>query len=316
MPLFDSDAVLDARLTGPLDELISELDPEHEREFELVFGTTSQSLKVRVRGNSRLRVCDFPPLRLNFRASAVADTVFDGQDKLKLVTHCRNSDAGEQDLLEEFIAYRIFNLLTDVSFRVRLMRMHYVDTEGRLTAKAERRHAFVIETDDALAARIGGAAVTLPGVPKQRYDQQHAALVFVFQYLIGNTDWGLVKADYDDGCCHNIALIEVADVVYTVPYDFDLAGIVNARYAYPDPQLRIKRVTQRLYRGVCTDRPILIAAVERVLEQKQPIMDAAARVVALEPKSAQRLERFLSGFFERAADRDKLLRRFEADCVG
>ena len=314
--LFEDTAVLNARLTGPIASLVDELDPESERGFTLQVGDAAHAVKVRVRGNSRLRVCEFPPLRLNFRRSEPAGSPFDGQDKLKLVTHCRNSSTGEQDLLEEYLAYRILNVLTDVSFRVRLLRLQYVDEPaGDGPAEFAIRHAFVLESDEALARRLGGKAVTLPGVPKRRYDRQHAALVFVFQYLIANTDWSFVRAEYDAGCCHNITLVDVDDVLLTVPYDFDLAGIVNARYAFPDPFLRIDRVRQRLYRGICMDRETLSQALDTVLARQPQIMAAVSTTPALAARGAEQSGRFLQGFFERAADRERLLQRFERDCL-
>ncbi|MBT8095496.1 MAG: hypothetical protein KJO19_00555, partial [Woeseia sp.] len=251
-PLFTADDVLEVTLTGPLSSLIE--DPEHKVEapFILTADGVEHSIAVRTRGNSRLQVCEFPPLRLNFVREATRGSVFEGQNKLKLVTHCRNYDRGEQDMLEEFLAYRLFNVLTDASFRVRMMRIRYVDTDGGLDDDASFRYGFALEPEDQLAARLGGAPAEISGVPKRRHDLEQASLLYLFQYMIGNTDWGFVKADYDDTCCHNVELFEIDGVIHTIPYDFDLTGLVNARYARPDPLLRIKTVRQRLYRGLCT----------------------------------------------------------------
>ena len=137
-------------------------------------------------------------------------------------------------------------------------------------------------------------------MPKHRQDLDHSALVFVYQYLIGNTDWGFVKADYDEGCCHNGDLYERDSVVLFIPYDFDLAGLVNAKYAFPDPLLRIKKVTQRLYRGVCTDSEILRSALNKVMSHKDEILAAPEAVEGLSPKSVERAIKYLDGFFEKA----------------
>ncbi len=101
-----------------------------ERDVEAKFHYTDESgelveidIDIRTRGISRLNedVCPFPPLRLDFKKSQVKKSLFHKQDKLKLVTHCRdNSTRYEQTLLNEFLAYRILNELTDASFRVRL----------------------------------------------------------------------------------------------------------------------------------------------------------------------------------------------------
>ncbi|MGH2564216.1 MAG: hypothetical protein ACRDE5_06870, partial [Ginsengibacter sp.] len=51
----------------------------------------------------------------------------------------------------------------------------------------------------------------------------------------------------------NIVLITKDSLMapYTVPYDFDQAGIVGADYAVPHPELDIPSVRTRLYRGFC-----------------------------------------------------------------
>ncbi len=315
-PLFDDHAVLDVTLRGPLGSVFDDTEHRAEREFIIQFNGDERQVKVRVRGNSRVRVCEFPPLRLNFRQADVAQTVFHGQDKLKLVTHCRNQDRAEQDLLEEYAAYRIFNVLTDTSFRVRLLRMSYVDTDGKLKEKGAHRFAFVLETVEQLAARMGAQPVTMEGVPKRRHDLEQAALVYVYQYLIANTDWGLVKADYDEGCCHNIELFELDGIVVFVPYDLDLSGLVNARYAFPDRTLRIKKVTQRLYRGLCTDRSILEAALDEVIAREPQITAVVRDTPGLTGDNREKATRFVGRFFEKAADREKLLDEFERRCVG
>jgi len=137
----------------------------------------------------------------------------------------------------------------------------------------------------------------------------------VYQYLIANTDWGLVKADYDEGCCHNIDLFEIDGVVVFVPYDLDLAGLVNAKYAFPDRTLRIKRVTQRLYRGLCTDRSILGAALDEVIGRETEITEVLQDTPGLTDDNREKAIRFVGRFFERAADREDLLDSFERRCV-
>ncbi len=314
-PLFENDAVLDVALRGPLGSVFADTEERAEREFVIRYDSNEHPVKVRVRGNSRVRVCEFPPLRLNFRQAEVSQTVFEDQDKLKLVTHCRNHDRAEQDLLEEYVAYRIFNVLSDQGFRVRLLHVDYIDTDGKLEEKGAHRFAFVLETAEQLAARMGAQPVALRGVPKQRHDLEQAALVYVYQYLVGNTDWGLVTADNDESCCHNIDLFEVNGIVVFVPYDLDLSGLVNAKYAFPDRTLRIKRVTQRLYRGLCTDRNILGAALDKVVESETEITAVLLEAPGLTDDNREKAIRFVDRFFELAENREKLLDKFEQRCL-
>jgi hypothetical protein len=316
-PLFDDDAVVDVTLTGPFGALFASVGgPERvELPFSLESGGSTQAVEVRLRGHSRLRVCAFPPLRLEFHGDIEPGSPFAGQDKLKLVTHCRNYDRGEQDLLEEYAAYRVLNVVTDLSYRVRLLRMHYRDTDGALPREAESRFGFVLEPREAFAARTGMAAVDLDGFPRYRHDPRQAAVIYVAQYLLANTDWQLLRADYEDECCHNLDLFERDAQVVFVPYDFDLTGLVNARYAYPDPRLRIRQVRQRLYRGLCTEREYLQAALELIESRKEQILDVVRNVPGLEPRNVERAVDFLGDFFEDAEDGDRLLRSFEKRCL-
>jgi hypothetical protein len=140
--------------------------------------------------------------------------------------------------------------------------------------------------------------------------------LYVYEYLIANTDWGLVKADYDAGCCHNVDLFERDSVVVPVPYDFDLAGLVNASYAFPDPTLHLRSVTQRRYRGVCTDRAVLEAALDAVARHQDGILAVLRTIPGLDDKSRNKAAGFISRFFDEAADQEKLLSRFEKHCIG
>lgn len=314
-PLFDDDKAVEITLRGPIGTMFSNTADRTEREFAFVLDADEYPAGIRLRGNSRLRVCKFYPLRINLDPADYASTVFAGQDKLKLVTHCRNYDQGEQDMLEEYLAYRIFNAITDFSYRVRLLRISYVDTDGTLESAASPRYGFVIEPGRHLAERTNSEVAELKGVPRKRYDRNHAALVFVFQFLIGNTDWGFVKADYDEFCCHNIDLFERDGQVMVVPYDFDVSGIVNARYAFPDPLLRIDRVTRRLYRGLCMERQLVENALRYIKERRQEITALIEQLPGLAPRSRATALRYVGEFFERAEDEDKLLRTFEKRCI-
>ncbi|NNJ65852.1 MAG: hypothetical protein HKP16_09805 [Xanthomonadales bacterium] len=313
--MFEDDEVIDLTLTGPFGALLETKQNPAYLPFRLETGETSLPVEIRVRGHSRLRICDFPPLRLRFPPDAGRQGIFGGHDRLKLVTHCHDHDRAEQDLLEEYSAYRIFNAATPLSYRVRLLRVRYRDSEAANGIEPTARYAFLLEPRPEFAARTTAKQVELAGFPKERHDREHAALMYVLQYLIANTDWMLLKADYDDACCHNADLFERGSKIFFVPYDFDLVGLVNARYAHPDPRLRIRRVTQRRYRGLCTDREYLSTALARVVSRREQILDAVRTLPDHEPRNARRAERFLGDFFEDAADAERLLRSFERRCL-
>jgi hypothetical protein len=312
-PLFADQSVIEVSITGPFGKLMENHERLEYLPFILQAEGTTHDIEIRLRGHSRRRVCEFPPLRLKFPSSGTEGTLFEGQEKLRLITHCRNYDRGEQDMLEEYLAYRIFNVISETSYRVRLLKLTYTDNQPANFNTS--RYGVLIEPDGELAARRTAEKATLRGVPKSRHDLDQAALVYVYQYLIGNTDWSLVKADYDDGCCHNIDLFEIDGQVFMVPYDFDLAGLVNAKYAFPDPLLRIDKVTTRRYRGLCTGPEVLRAAIRSIRDKRGEILDLADTLPGLEPKNAAQARKFLDRFFEQAENEDKLLRSFERRCV-
>jgi hypothetical protein len=139
----------------------------------------------------------------------------------------------------------------------------------------------------------------------------------VFHYLIGNTDWSLVAAP-DENCCHNVDLVDKDDAIFPVPYDFDRSGLVNASYAKPAEGARIRKVTMRLYRGYCR-LPIdeVAAGLDAIVALREPIVEFARSVPVVGKESAERRAEYIDRFFEKAVDdREKLLKRFEKDCIG
>jgi len=218
-------------------------------------------LKARTRGIWRLRMCEFPPLRLNFSGEASKGTIFHHLDKPKLVSYCRNADTYEQYILQEYQLYRVYQLLTPVSHKARLVKLVYADSaDGKVHA---RRYAFIMEEPGALASRLGGKIIEQKGARPGDLDPYQDALFGVFQYFIGNTD-------FSEAGLHNVELFFTNDgIAMPVAYDFDFAGAINARYAVTDSSLRIQSVRQRLFRGYCQD-PEAYAKVFAVFQEKKP----------------------------------------------
>lgn len=317
-PLFDDDSILEIKLRGQLATLIKNKKVRDEYPFVLDTGSAEIQIEARVRGNSRIAVCRFPPLRLDLPSGKTEQTVFAGQDKLKLVTHCRsNNDRAEGNVLDEYTAYRIFNLISDASYHVRLVRVSYEDTDAKQKHLERSYYGFLIESDAELAARLEGQVVEIRSMPYSRLDDEQTALVYVFQYLIGNTDYSLLTAETKDTCCHNVDLIDVDGKLLPVPYDFDFSGLVNATYAKPHPIVNLKRVTQRRYIGYCkSDIQSIKTAVRRIVALKHEILSVVQGVPELAEKDVATRLRFLGRFFEEAEDEEDLLREFSRDCLG
>ena len=322
-PLFASHDPISFTIRAPFETLFkdrSEDAPEHPATL-LYEGPDGQmvslDLEVELRGHNRRRkrTCNFPPLRLDFPKSAMGGTLFAGQNRLKLVTQCQSGrDQYGQYVLLEYLIYRAYNVLTDVSFKVRLVNITYEDTDGKRDPITQ--NGFIIEDERRLAERHGWEALEVPVVSPEFLEPDHLALVEVFQYMIGHTDWSAFMPEPgSDECCHNGKVIGTLDGwVYPIPYDFDFAGLVNARYAAVAEQLPIRRVRQRLYRGVCRDHDELMMTLQRFNVAQQEIVALFQEQPGLEEKQSKEAVEYLEEFYETINDERDLRNKIERRC--
>jgi len=321
--LFTSDELLNLTIEAPLRSIFRERGQESEDHDATLRYDGPDGVEValeiglKTRGKFRLQrsTCNFPPLRLNIRTSLAENTLFEGQDRLKLVTHCQDGRSQyEQYVLQEYMVYRLYNLLSDMSFRVRLARITYVDSEEDRDTLT--RYAFLIEDEELMAQRSGWEAMAVLQVPPDIYDQEQLNLVEVFQYLIGNTDWDAFKnAPDEESCCHNVKVVgDMVGPVFPIPYDFDFSGMVDARYATPDPSLDIRRVRQRKYRGICRPHEEIDATLRVFQEKKAAIYSLYREQEGLEDRTLERSIEYLDEFYEVIEDPGKVRSRMERDC--
>ena len=321
-PLFQTQDTLRVRIEAPLSTLMKKRSDTEYLEGTFAYTDTSGQevkldLRLRARGRYRRQktTCDLPPVRLNFKKKQVEGTEFAGQDKLKLVTHCEeNRDRYEQYVLKEYLAYRILNTVTDHSFRARLLRIDYVDTDRN--DEVDTRYGFVIEDDELLAARIGMTVLKVPNIRYGQVDEAQGALVAVFEYLIGNTDFSMFAGARDDDCCHNIVLFEKDTEGYIpIPYDFDFSGLVNASYAEPNPKLPIRRVTRRLYRGMCEHNGNMDAALSLFREKEAAIKELVSSLEGLDDGMREEAARYIDRFYEDIATEESVDRYLVRKCL-
>lgn len=304
-PLFGSHLPLQVTIEAPLTTLTRDRPEEEYLDGTFTFtgdegDERTVDLKIRTRGSYRRmeKHCDFPPIRLNFRKKQVADTVFAGQDKLKLVTHCQNKKPYyEQLLLREFLAYRIFHVVTNKSYGVRLLQVNYVDTEG---AKPMTKLAFVIEEDEHVARRVGMKSVSIGDITDEDLDRRQQNLVNVFQYLIGNTDFSLTRGEPGKDCCHNADLMSAAGAppFTPLPYDFDFSGLVNAPYAEPNPRYKFRSVRHRHFMGLCKNNELLPDTIQQFLDKKDAIYAIIDELDMLKRRSRWDVTAYLNGFYK------------------
>jgi len=246
--LFESDQMIELTLQGDLRTAFRDRgdDPQyhpatlHYQEDENTFDIP---ITIKSRGNFRksLGGCKYPPLFLNFKKKATPNTsIFRDQDKTKLVTPCK----GDEYVLNEYLVYKLYNLLTPKSFGARLVKIIYEDTVKNKSS--DPYFGILLEEEKQMAKRNQLKSVEIEKLnPQQTQDKDYLTMA-VFQYMIGNTDWGV---EYQQ----NIKLLttDSTSLPFTVPYDFDHAGIVKAPYAKPAQELEMSSTLQRRYRGYC-----------------------------------------------------------------
>jgi hypothetical protein len=252
----------------------------------------TRQIKIKPRGNIRRRVCYFPPLKLNFPKKKAVSHRIREFDKMKMVVKCSKSKINEQYLLSEYYAYKLFNILSKYSFRVKLLEVTYVDIGGKY--KSGTSYAYLIESIEQLAERLGAIPLESRTIPDESTERHHLAMVYLFQYLIGNTDWSIPAN-------HNIKLIKTNDpdviVPYVIPYDFDYAGIVNTNYAAPDASLGIKSVRERVYRGKCIGDEILKEVAGEFIKVKEEVYTLYDTAPELEKATRQNTIQYLDEFY-------------------
>ncbi|MEM7077927.1 MAG: hypothetical protein AAF513_04770 [Pseudomonadota bacterium] len=308
-PLFPSAhnaTPLELDLTLPLRQLLRTKEDESEEVVgELTLrgvsamliseGRTNFTVRVAPRGKSRRRECRFFPLWLNFKKSQTPDSLFAGQNKIKLVTHCSDKMEPRGYLAAEMLVYRLYNLLNPASFRVRAVNINYVDSANN---KSQRHGGFLIEHKKRLGKRLGVIESEATRFRTRETVTPDATLVSLFELMIGNTDFSLLRGPTADECCHNIVPFVTADgVLLPIPYDFDATGLVNPPYAYPAQVLRIKKVTQRLYRGYCAQNELLEAQRARLLGAEAELMALVERFDDLPGLRRDKVRSYLERFF-------------------
>lgn len=320
-PLFTHQSTLHIRISGPLSTLAKKRSNEEYLNGKLSYTDDSGAshefdLKFRTRGNYRRRrtTCSFPPVRLNLQKKQLPGTEFAGQNILKLVSPCKLANKRyEQYVLKEYLAYKILELHTPNSFRTRLLKITWVDTDR--DNKAVEKYAFVIEHKNHLADRLDVTVSDVRGTRHSRLDRTQASIVSVFQYLIGNTDFSLVKGPADDACCHNGVLASKGDSAFLpIPYDFDFAGLVNASYAEPNPNFRIRSVTKRLYRGHCSVNAELGTTISMFAQKKDAVIDLLNSQEGLSDRERTRTLNFIDKFYVELADQDRIKSKFSRVC--
>ncbi len=313
-PLFASHEPLAVTLRTDISRIRDERSDEEDVEGTLAFVgpdgvEVTLSVKVRARGEFRRqkRNCNFPPLRIDVAGKEAEGTVFEGQDKLKLVTPCQDGRTQfQQYILQEYLVYRVYQLLTPVGFRVRLVTITYEDPDGGYETRT--LIAFLIESDEHMAARNRAIIQEYEQFHPAAMESEQDALVALFQYMIGNTD-------FSTAYFHNAVMIRAEDGRFLiVPYDFDWSGVVDARYAFPDARLPITDVRQRIFRGFCREDVDQAALAQRFNDQREAIWALYEGMPGLDEGVKKKSLEYYEDFYEILNDPRRYAREITRAC--
>lgn len=251
----------------------------------------TEKVGVAARGNFRRGYCRIPPMSINFRHAGAPRLTSLG--KLKMVIGCGVKAEDEELLLKEYLCYKLYNLLDDKSFRVRLMKVDYTDTRNK--TKPFSQHAFLIEDDGDMARRNACRKKDHGQVLTEQTNRRQMTMVAIFQYMIGNTDWSVPNG-------HNVKLIfdrkNEALAPYVVPYDFDYCGLVNAGYAIPNEIIGTEKVTERVYRGFPRNMEEIQMVLEVFREKKSQVYSTINNFTLISERTRKEMVRYLEEFFK------------------
>lgn len=311
--LFEGDEIITITLSGDLEDLLNDRTGKPQfRDIDLSYlsvdsTVTSIPIRSRTRGNFRRAKgnCTHPPLLLNFSKTNREGTIFNQQDRMKLVMPCR----GDKYVLQEYYVYKLYNLISPKSFRAQLVKLILDDPE----LKPRERGPFygiLLEEEDQMAERNKSISMDKQLIRPEQTALNDFLNMAVFQYLIGNTDWSVQYRQ-------NIKLIALdpSSSPVTVPYDFDQAGIVRAPYAKPAAELNMSSTTQRRYRGFCMDD---MAGFDKVFlhfnELKEDIYSLYTQSDLLDKRYIRLTVKYLDDFYRTINDSRRARREFQYPC--
>ena len=312
--LFTSDKVLNISLRFDVTEYMRNKSREDYLDATLTYhinekDSINKELKLRSRGISRLSICNFPPISLNFKKGDLKTDLQKKIEKIKLVTHCNKGN--EEYLFREFIVYKLYNALTDYSFRVRLVKINYINTARK--NKVIDTYAFLIEPLNMLTERTNSYEVENMKLSQKFIDPEIMDRVSLFSFMIGNTDWSVPGQ-------HNVRIISMYNEDNSgkgglVPYDFDYSGLVNTHYALPSEFLGLKSVRERFYLGACRTDEEYKERLQQFTDKKAEFYRIINEFEYLTEKDKKQMTGYLDEFYS-YLEKDILIRIIRRDCRG
>ena len=319
-PLFKSDAPIRITIKGPIGNIVrTAADSVEPRDAVLTLADPAETLPIKLsaRGLSRRKgdICQFPPLRIEFPQKPAETSLFKGEKRMKLVTHCRPNEGFQQHLLLEYSIYKMFNQVTPLSYRARLATVEYAEPNGKVVTT---RWGFLIEDVDDVAKRNELKKMEVPDrIMSSQLEPQQAGRVAMMQYMIGNLDWSMRAGPAGEGCCHNSRLLAgPSGALVPVTYDFDYSGLVDAPYALPPEGFSINSVRTRVYQGFCRHNAAALSAATEIRSKRSAIEGVLSQVPGMSDRTKAKAIAYLAGFFKDIATDQTVQSQVLKKCIG
>jgi len=296
--LFDSNDPFEISLRFDITTYKRERSDTNYLDAILTYHTTktdsiNKKIKLKAIGEIvRTTICDLPPMILNFKLKDTIGGEFTGIDELKIMTYC---NLGYEDyILREYLIYRLYNLLTDNSLKVRLLRINFINTAKE--SKPIRQYGFAIEPVKLMANRTNTLEIKPVTLSQKNIKPEMLDRFAIFNLMIGNTDWSVSNQ-------HNTLILSQPgsaqpELYVVVPFEFDYSGLVNADYAVPNENLPVKTVRERLYMGMCRSEEVYKNEVREFAEKKDEFYKLINDFQYLNPGSKEDMINYLNGFFD------------------
>ena len=298
LSLFENDEILEVSLRFDLSGFLKKPDKNQSFDGVMTFhfsetDTLNRKVTIQYRGYSRYERCRLPPIRIIFKQPVYEVTDSARIKKMKLVNQCQPGSLYDDYVIKEYLVYRLYNVLTDTCFRVRLLKVNYIDAEKK--KKPVIQYGIFIEPEELLAKRTNMLEVKTRSLTQKQMHPLMIDRIAIFNYMVSNWDWSVPGQ-------HNISVFtspvyDLAGRGIPVPFDFDLTGVVNAEYAIPPPGIGIETNRDRKFTGICRTREVYMKELMMFLDKKDEFYSVVDNYPHLSKASKRDIISFLDQFF-------------------
>ena len=269
----------------------------------------SDSVQVKARGILRRDNCTLPPIWLNIDHAGIKADSLQDVIRMKMVVRCKNAAQYGPYVLREYLVYKIYNIITPLSYRVRLVRLTIIDT-GKGNEVTED-WAFLQEPDELMTLRLNSKMIKNDELSMSRVNPEIISSLSMFQYMIGNGDYSVTGR-------HNLKFLALnsgnPSGFLPVPYDFDFSGLVNPHYALPSETLGTTSVQERYYLGLCRPKPVHEETIQELAQFEDEIMEYIKDFEYLDDKEKVDMIEYLGSYFKESKESWFIDRKIAPTC--